>query len=321
MLVIKIPARIHVTLIAMHDCRIRKNGGIGFSVKNEMNFIKAKISKEVVITPADLLASNKKIKFIENKLRAVREDLSLKFGVEIDLSNINDFHIGLGTGTSVTLACIESLLLLNGVEYTKELLVKLSGRGGTSGVGVNTYFGGGVSLDIGVKADGKKHQPSSSQLSEVVVPTLVYSGRMPEWEFCVVYPRSGTKIEGENENKFFNRVCPIDDSEAYKACYYSLFGVLGSIIDSNYDAFAQAINNIQGTKWKASEIDAHEGTREKMNYLLSLGADCVGLSSIGPSLYFFGKDLKFIEEKFTKLYEWDSFFTKPDNSGRVICWS
>ncbi|KUM51964.1 hypothetical protein AR688_01220 [Rheinheimera sp. EpRS3] len=305
----------------MHDCRIRKNGGIGFSIKNERNFIKAKISREVIVTPADSALSIRKLKYIEDRLHTVKEELSLKYGVEIDLSNINDFHIGLGTGTSVTLACIESLLLLNGVEYTKDLLVKFSGRGGTSGVGVNTYFGGGVSLDIGVKADGKKHQPSSSQQSEVVVPTLVYSGSMPEWEFCVVHPRNGIKIEGENENKFFDRVCPIDDDEAYKACYYSLFGVLGSIIDSNYDAFTHSINSIQRTKWKASEIDAHYGAREKMDYLLSLGADCVGLSSIGPSMYFFGKDLEFIKEKFTKLYDWESFISRPDNAGRVICWS
>jgi beta-ribofuranosylaminobenzene 5'-phosphate synthase len=321
MLLIKIPSRIHITLIAMHNCDIRKNGGIGFSIDDEDSFIKAKTSKKENSISNNTHIPDRKKSEILNILNNIRDMYSFEHCVEIELSKSTRFHIGLGTGTAITLACIESLFLVNKREYNQEEIVCLSRRGGTSGIGVNTYFSGGFVFDAGTKIDNKNHRPSSGVSGSFSLPTLICSRDMPDWKVCILHPANISGIEGVRESDFFEKTCPIEKNESYMACYYSVFGVLASIIDSDYALFAKSINNLQKTEWKKSEIKANEGIEAKIEYLISQGADCVGLSSIGPSLYFFGNDLEKIKKDFIDRYGWHGFITRPNNSGRTLCWS
>jgi beta-ribofuranosylaminobenzene 5'-phosphate synthase len=75
-------------------------------------------------------------------------------------------HVGLGSKTSVSLACIEAACLTLGRQPTPIELISMTGRGGTSGIGINTYFSGGVIADDGHRMEtGAKFYPSSMRAS------------------------------------------------------------------------------------------------------------------------------------------------------------
>ncbi|MEX2568136.1 MAG: hypothetical protein WD431_19465, partial [Cyclobacteriaceae bacterium] len=55
------------------------------------------------------------------------------------------------------------------------------------------------------------------------------------------------------EIDFFRKTCPIDKVAVSSILYESVFGVLSSIYENDFDGFCEAVKNIQGTKWKIEE--------------------------------------------------------------------
>jgi beta-ribofuranosylaminobenzene 5'-phosphate synthase len=322
MLKIYIPSRIHITLIAMHNCELRKNGGIGFSINNTGAFASFTKAKKNKITVNGQDKSCRKIIQITDRLDYICKSMSLKHSANISVHDLPDFHCGLGSGTSLTLACIEGLLMINDATYSDEDLIKLSKRGGTSGVGIQTYFTGGFILDVGISADRESHTPSSYVEKIAKHPLVICRSPMPDWKIGVIIPKHSSKIESESELGFFNRVCPIHNHEAFETCYLSIFGIAGAIIEKNYDSFSESLRRIQKSRWKSEEIKSYDDTvQRQIEHLLSLGADCAGMSSIGPAIYFFGSDISEIINKFKEKYECFSFIAEMNNTGRTICWN
>jgi beta-ribofuranosylaminobenzene 5'-phosphate synthase len=68
----------------------------------------------------------------------------------------------MGSKTALLLSMIEALSLLAGCDLSPSKLVELSGRGGTSGVGVSSYFSGGMIFDLGRPNDNLPFVPSSA---------------------------------------------------------------------------------------------------------------------------------------------------------------
>ncbi|OBP13777.1 hypothetical protein A5320_17855 [Rheinheimera sp. SA_1] len=319
MLTINIPSRIHITLIAMHECDLRKNGGIGFSIQNMGAQAKFYTSQENNVTIENRKENCKKSMEIENILNNICKFMNLNKFVEIHVSNLPDFHSGLGSGTSLILACIEGLLIINDVTYEDRDLINLSNRGGTSGIGIQTYFTGGFILDVGVNSNNTRHLPSSYAENISQLPSVIHRSPMPAWKVGVVIPDVFSKIDGEIEMNFFNRVCPIQKNEALEACYLSVFGVTAAIVDNNYNSFVKSISRIQKTRWKNEEINEHSLASQQIEYLLHLGADCAGMSSVGPALYFFAKNISEIKSNFIDRYGGYGFVSDMNNTGRTVC--
>ncbi|WP_369510459.1 GHMP family kinase ATP-binding protein, partial [Escherichia coli] len=93
-------------------------------------------------------------------LVAAKTALALRTAFAVTITGNLATHVGMGSGTGIRLACIEALLALNEVSLPQEELVRLSERGGTSGIGIKTYFDGGLVLDLGVRNDNAGYAPS-----------------------------------------------------------------------------------------------------------------------------------------------------------------
>ena len=145
-------SRIHITLVGMSAEGYRRNGGIGFSINKPSMTCVFNPSENFEIFDNRTIPLNKKeLSKLIIHLKSLRKKYKCEkvFTCVIEGSIIP--HCGFGSSTMLYLSVTEALLRLNGIKYDREQLVRDSGRGGTSGIGINTYFEGGFICDIGIK--------------------------------------------------------------------------------------------------------------------------------------------------------------------------
>jgi beta-ribofuranosylaminobenzene 5'-phosphate synthase len=228
------------------------------------------------------------------------------------------FHSGLGVGTALLLGCIEALFLVNQVNIKSEELTPLSSRGGTSGIGINSYFLGGMILDLGKKNDSTSHKPSSVQ-SFPDEPLLLKRINFPDWELGLILPPSKSLNHKEGEVKFFQAHTPISKEDAYESCYLSFFGAFASVMENDYEGFCLSITKIQKTYWKSKEIaNQSKETINLLNRLQLTGTCYAGMSSMGPGLYILTDDPKLLFENLNLHSNYKYINLKACNSGRRI---
>jgi beta-ribofuranosylaminobenzene 5'-phosphate synthase len=293
---IDVPFRIHLNLHALHKCKLRKNGGLGFGVRSKC-ILSARKSAITKIHIDGICTDKSKIRIIEEKLNSIKELYKLKHCMNVEIRGDLFFHCGLGIGTAITLAAIESLFLINKQSISISEIQKLSSRGGTSGIGIHSYFEGGMIFDGGVRQDDKEHLPSSSQSPEQI-PLKLLRIPLPDWRCIFVIPIVSDFTSGEKEEKFFQMNTPIAKEHSYEATYVSVMGVIPSILEKNYEMFRSSISSIQQTKWKSLEIS---NTSEESLFLIRLGNElgiACGMSSVGSGVYFIGdQSLKVLSDK------------------------
>lgn len=318
---ISVPARIHVNLFDLSEHGYRQNGGVGFCINGFDTLIEFKISKEfeVVDNRACGLTSTEIISLVDHLQKNYKvNNFSEKMAIEF-LSGPPP-HSGFGTGTATKLACVEAASIFNKIETNQAQLVSASGRGGTSGVGINTYFQGGLSIDFGVKTSGLPLAPSSARTSPLEKPLQLLNIKLPaSWGFGVVIPLGSNGISAKEEVDFFNKTCPIPLSAVHESIYHAISGMACAAVESDYLTFSKSINAIQETEWKKAEWSVQSDLVHKLrNELQDSGVECVGLSSLGPALYFMANDLKSIINKIHLSDEYIVMHCLPNNYGREI---
>ena len=318
---ISVPARLHVNLFDMSNLGYRQNGGLGFCVKEFDTVIEFKISPYFKITDKraiGLTATEEKslIVFLQGLYEL--NNYSQKMAV-IFLSGPPP-HSGFGTGTASKLACAEAAGIFNHIDLNEAQLITASGRGGTSGVGINTYFKGGLNIDFGVRANGLMLGPSSSRVKPLEKPINLLNIKLPEeWSFGVVIPPGAHRISAKDEVDFFKRTCPISPESVYESIYHAISGMVCAAIESDYLTFCKSINAIQKTQWKKAEWAAQSNpVRDLRSDLCDAGAQCVGLSSLGPAVYFMTPNFENLRDKLQLSNEHVVAQCWPNNFGREL---
>lgn len=97
-------------------------------------------------------------------------------------------HTGTGSGTAVTLASLEALFAINRVSVIQADLIRISGKGGTSGIGIHTYFDGEFVVDIGRGFDTAAIMSSDEILQPKCLSHLVARYPMPRWTIGLLFP-------------------------------------------------------------------------------------------------------------------------------------
>ncbi|WP_448250276.1 beta-ribofuranosylaminobenzene 5'-phosphate synthase family protein [Thalassotalea agariperforans] len=319
MIRINVPFRLHITLIAMHACSFRKNGGIGLSVNSGCN-LTAKKSLTTSIKCNGFVNNPRKLSEIETLVNKISINRNFTNKAEITINGDIYFHSGLGAGTAITLACIEAAFIINNIDYEISDIKSLSCRGGTSGIGVNSYFCGGFILDLGHVADNTEHKPSSFVANHKLPITLNQVPFHFENLFFIL-PLEPPLVYGENEKEFFDNNTPIKENKAHEICYLSIFGVLASVIERDLNKFSDAINAIQNTEWKSLEIQrAGNVVTSLISELKILNCCSIGMSSLGHGIFFILKDIKNLHEieKLAQAKKCKLIPLSPSNRGRVI---
>lgn len=272
------------------------------------------------------LSDQRKVPFLSDErdqlfgtLSKIQNQLNILNGVAITLSGNLPTHEGLGSGTAIRLAAVEAYLKLSGISFDDTKILQLSNRGGTSGVGLYGYHSGGMIFDLGVKANNQFQQPSSA-VRNPVLPTLLRRSAMPNWPLALIKPRWLDGLTQSQERDFFSATLPLKAEDTRHALDVAVLGVQAAVLENDYLAFCDALENMQTTSWKNSEWNLYppEFCELKVS-LKELGADCVALSSLGPTLVVFGNQNTFSAiSSANEELGIDFTLSSPSNNGRLM---
>ena len=313
--------RIHVTLLALHDGGYRINGGVGFAINDPSFEVVARPSHSLAIRvdgPGSVDTATQR--YIEGRLQNALRIHDLKQRVEVVLRVSERSHLGLGSSTALTLAALEACLRSNDQTVSRERLVSLSGRGGTSGVGIFTYFDGGMSLDFGRVMDGPGSFLPSEDTIPLNLPVRIARTDMKAASMGLLLPTHIAPKSSQEERQFFRDTCPLPRAETLEALYHAAMGVYAAAAEQNDAQLYKAINAVQDCAWKRAEIHLYrDEVTTCLNIVRSNGANAAGMSSLGPMVYFFSEAF---DETCSLLQErlptWRLIRTSPRNSGREV---
>ncbi len=313
--------RLHITLIGMNQGGYRINGGIGFAIEQPNLKLTITRSRDFqIVDTRERPLSAEGIYRLQGTIEDVIRLYRFRSNIRIEISGNAKTHFGFGTGTAIRLASLEGLFIINDHEYTPTILRQLSGRGGTSGIGVHTYFQGGMIFDLGHRRQHQEFKPSSFAEDLKEIPLLLQKFEMPQWDVGICIPQDINPKNELEEKLLFESSCPIPSEEAYRTLYHVTFGLCSSILESDLDTFSKALASIQSCAWKSAERELYGNELlEIEKALYESGASAVGLSSIGPCLFYFGKELERIKDNMQKKrMKCELLITRPINNGRLI---
>lgn len=280
------PSRLHIALIDLNGSLGRVDGGIGIAVEEPRTVIEVRHSSRLEVRGCE----GEMVERIRYAATAILRHLGLPVSAEIILHSTMSQHKGLGSGTSVALSVAYALCRLNDKTLSPTELAVLTGRGGTSGIGVAAFETGGFILDSGHSfgESGVKREFRPSSASAGVLPPRV-SARHPfprDWQILLVIPRSLEGASRKQETDIFRECCPVPLEEVRETCHEILVRMLPGLAEHDLDLFGAAVNRIQHLGFKKIEVERQSPiVPSLMEGLLDAGAACAGMSSFGPTVY------------------------------------
>ncbi|WCM88289.1 hypothetical protein M5C98_23625 [Acidovorax sp. NCPPB 3576] len=311
----------HLTLIDLGRTGYRRNGGVGFGIAAPRSTFA--FAPDTAVDLSALASCGYRLAEIESltiRLEHLIEQQQLAHGLLLNEVQLPDRHAGFGTGTAVALASLESLFLLNGRDVSQEFLRSHCGRGGASGIGLSNYFTGGFIFDAGRRFSSAPIVGSDATQEVNEQPLEILRVDLPDWPMGVLIPPGASALSLEQEQAFFVQRLPLEEAEVFEVTYHAVFGTLTAVRCGDYDAFCASINALQRCAWKRAEIDLYgQSVRACVAHLTSIGCDAVALSSIGPALIFWARDLDATFAAAVSTYGPSAVFrTRPDNVGRTL---
>ncbi|MCK9607238.1 MAG: GHMP kinase [Methylomonas sp.] len=263
------PARLHMGFIDLSGALGRHFGSIGLALND--------INTHLTITPAPSLTVNGPC--AKRALKAARQLcqlLKLSENIQIDLSSAIPEHIGLGSGTQMSLAIGAGLSGFYNLGLSVRDIAKLTYRGARSGIGIGVFEQGGLVVDGGRGPDTE----TPPLLSQMTVPA--------EWRFILAFDQRGQGLHGEQEVSAFKQLPPFPRSEAERLCYLLLMQALPAVAERNLSLFGEVITELQATVGRhfspvQGGIFTSPEVAAAMNWLQQQGAVALGQTSWGPT--------------------------------------
>lgn len=273
-MLVRTVSRLHVALIDMNGGLGRVDGGLGLALNEP--------AVEVEAEPSDTLeASGPMSDRVREAAARVVEEVR---GDPVRLRVTRGYpqHVGLGSGTQASLAAGTAASLLNDEELSVREVARITGRGGTSGIGVAAFEAGGFILDGGHRWEEKEgFLPSSS--SPAPPPPVLSRLTFPDWEVAVLVPE-GTGAHGAREASIFEEQCPVPAGEVERLSRLSLMKLLPSVAEADFPAFRDAISEVQELGFKRRELDLKPESTRLVEEMHARGC-AAGMSSFGPAVY------------------------------------
>ena len=291
-MIIETPSRLHLTLLDLNGIYGRVDGGVGITLKKPCLKIEAESSKygvEVEFSKScqfiDGLVDDYTNK-IENSTLKIKNALKIEGGFKFTVDSAFPPHSGLGSGTQLSLAVAKLLSTMYGHDITALDLAKIVERGGTSGIGVESFENGGFIIDGGHKSSEKQGFLPSSASCATPPPILARYDFPEDWKIILVIPNVERGVSGAKEIDAFQTYCPIPLGEVEKLSHLMLMQLMPSVLESDIDTFGEAVNKIQEIGFKRIENKLQNPyIAELMDNLRISGASGVGMSSFGPTIF------------------------------------
>lgn len=283
--IVEAPSRLHLSLIDMNGSIGRVDGGIGIALSHPVSLLEACWGETLVVQGGDVAAQDRVRKVASTILPYLGRN-----GATFTLHRTIPNHMGLGSGTSLSLATAVALYRLAGKLEDIRTLAVLAGRGGTSGIGTAAFETGGFLVDGGHRfGKGKAKStflPSSASAGINPAPVIIRHPFPEDWKILLVLPVSVPGASGEEERDIFQAACPVPRFEVQEICHEVLMRLLPGLVEHDLDSFGAAVNHIQELGFKKVEISRQAPlVPHLLTALRDAGAACAGMSSFGPTVY------------------------------------
>lgn len=274
------PSRLHFGLLALGPEHPKQFGGCGLMVQAPGIALDLRRHREpcVVGCAADVL---------QRRARRVLADLGaagIDVNVRVRLDAAADEHVGLGTGTQLTLALVAGVRRLAGQTADTSTLARLSGRAQRSAIGLHGFVNGGLLVD-----DGKGPNDPFS-------PLLVRHDFPEDWPVVLVRLALPLGLHGTPEREAFadRLTITLDDSQRLRRLL--MVELMPAVKTRDYRTFANAVyrfNRMVGSSFAQVQGGdyAHPLLVEIVDYCRGERIAGLGQSSWGPTLFFIGDAL------------------------------
>jgi len=295
--IVEAPSRIHLGLIDMHGGLGRVDGGIGISVNEPGVLIEARPNDSLEIhcegsgKPGESDSGCADV--VQRAAEQVISKIGLYGGARLTVRRVPPRHAGLGSGTALSLATVRAILELYGKELSVRDMAKLTGRGGTSGIGTASFEHGGFIVDgghsFGNKGEKSAFKPSSASAEAKPAPVTVNLQFPKDWKILLAIPDMPPGANGQKEVDIFKKFCPVPQDEVRELCHEVLMRMLPGVSDCDLDLFGSSVNRMQNLGFKKVELSLQPPCIPALIELMrNSGAACAGMSSFGPALYAIG---------------------------------
>ena len=201
--------------------------------------------------------------------------------VSIEVRESIPRHMGLGSGTQLSLAIGLGLAKVCGIDADVREVAVAMGRGRRSGVGTAAFQAGGFVIDAG-------HRKGCT--GREAEPTVVWRRDFPvDWRFIVVVPDADGGLSGRSEEGVFGALTPsVRISE--EICRITLLRLMPALVEHDIEEFGRALTAVDrktGAYFSDVQGGVYNGgdTNALIDALLRAGACGAGQSSWGPAVY------------------------------------
>jgi len=269
---IETPSRIHLGIIDLNGNLGRIYGSIGVALERPKTSITVEKSDRL-----EIIGNGNRI---EQLLHKISNHFRFKPRVRIELRESIPEHVGLGSGTQLSLAIGVAISRIYGIDVGIDELSVILGRGRLSGIGIEAFKNGGFIIDAGHEKDNIKG-----------IPPVILRHDFPEdWSFLIIIPEIERGLSGREEDIAFKRIIPSDPEIPARICRIIQMKLLPSLMLRDIDNFGEALMEIDmnvGLYFKHIQggIYKNEFLSELIEFSLSNGAKGAGQSSWGPGIY------------------------------------
>jgi len=287
-IVVETGSRIHLGLIEMHGGTGRVDGGIGIALRDPGILLEARQSEGITVTGGDETAAQ----VVQNAARQSLSGIHAGAGVSITIRSSYPAHTGLGSGSQLSLAAAQAICGLYDREMPVREIARLTGRGGTSGIGTAAFEHGGFIIDgghrFGPGAEKTGFAPSSASKGIRPAAITVRHDFPPDWKVVIALPEIPRGASGGREADIFRTCCPVPLGEVQALCHEVLVKMLPGIAEHDLDLFGASVNAIQTLGFKKVEHSLQPPeVAGLLNAMRQAGAAGAGMSSFGPALFAF----------------------------------
>jgi beta-ribofuranosylaminobenzene 5'-phosphate synthase len=281
-IIVSAPSRVHVTLCDLGRATPRAYGGIGFALDQPRVRIRVQAGAGEPLLPPT--ADERTVSAVQTLMtRLLTIEACRAFRIEVEA--LPPQHSGTGTKTALLLAIAAGVNELFELNLTREQVQRISGRGGTSGIGIHSFFSGGIIWDAGHPQDTVAELVPSGARRPEQIPLCLCRLPFPEkWRICLIRP-PGCCPSGQTEREIFHQSTPIPKLEVIELLSWIAHGVIPALREESLPTLAAALRVISHLGFKAREIAYQsEGVRTLLAQMHRLGL-AAGMSSLGPTLF------------------------------------
>jgi len=249
----------------------RHFGSIGIAI-NE-------ISTCLSVTHADqLTVTGPSAQRAKTCLSQLCQALSVSDKLNINIESAIPEHVGLGSGTQMSLAIGSALNEIYGLGLTIRDIAAITERGLRSGIGIGIFEQGGLIVDGG---RGEK---------TITPPVLAHFDVPEDWRFILVFDQRGQGLHGLQEIRAFKKLPPFPRQEAANLCYLLLMQGLPAIAENDLAKFGDVITRLQRSVGEhfapvQGGVFTSPEVAEAMNWLAQQDAVAIGQTSWGPTAF------------------------------------